>query len=83
MMSSQLQYVDVRKEAVSSSIGRLHNRSLHDQKFHSPERERSAKPLCVGSIPTRASKLFIFIHKERHLNCPMLIDSFSWKPAKL
>jgi hypothetical protein len=24
-------------------------------------RERSAKPLCVGSIPTRASNLSVFI----------------------
>jgi hypothetical protein len=24
-------------------------------------RERSAKPLCVGSIPTRASKLFLAV----------------------
>ena len=25
-------------------------------------RERSAKPLCVGSIPTRASNLFPFVY---------------------
>src|SRR6201996_7976029 len=30
-------------------------------------RERSAKPLCVGSIPTRASKLLDNLHDSRLL----------------
>ena len=32
-------------------------------------RERSAKPLCVGSIPTRASSLFLQLHDSITFAC--------------
>lgn len=34
------------------------NHIAHPRRGTQVVRERSAKPLCVGSIPTRASKLF-------------------------
>ena len=43
-------------------------------------RERSAKPLCVGSIPTRASKIFRYLSQairvRSHLTCAWIgLDS--------
>ena|ERR1700733_8320101 len=56
MMSGQVQDVDVRRKQSPRRLDGFIIVRAHDLKFHSPERERSAKPLCVGSIPTRASK---------------------------
>jgi hypothetical protein len=58
MMSGQVQDVDVRRMQSPRRLDGFIIVRAHDLKFHLPERERSAKPLCVGSIPTRASKIF-------------------------
>ena len=41
-------------------------------------RERSAKPLCVGSIPTRAS-IFSITHDHLELKLPPLLQMFAFK----
>jgi len=57
-MSGQVQDVDVRRKQSPRRLDGFIIVRAHDLKFHLPEAERSAKPLCVGSIPTRASIFF-------------------------